>query len=262
MKQGGSSRVLAFIFAFVGLLACAGIAYGQAIDGNVVGTIIDTQGAVVVGADVTATNIATNVVATAKTGGNGDYRFDHLLVGTYKITAKSKGFKAISQQVDVELNKTTTRNLTLTPGATSETVEVSGTPPTIDTTTSQLQTTYENQILKDMPSAGVGSGVLNASLLQAGVGSTGGLGAGSGPSVGGQRPRNNNFTIEGTDNNDKGVTGPLVNVPNDAVADFTIIQNQFSPEFGHSAGGQFNQVVVSGTNTIHGTCMSTSRTAI
>jgi hypothetical protein len=129
---------------------------------------------------------------------------------------------------------------------------VSGTPPTIDTTTSQLSTTYESQILKDLPSATVGSGVLNASLLQAGVGSSGGLGAGSGPSVGGMRPRENNFTIEGTDNNDKGVTGPLVTVPNDAVANFTVIQNNFSPEFGHSAGGQFNQVVVSGTNTIHG----------
>ena len=93
---------------------------------------------------------------------------------------------------------------------------------------------------------------MNLSLLEAGVGSTGGLGAGSGPSVGGQRPRENNFTIEGTDNNDKTVTGPLVYVPNDAVANFTVIQNQFSPEFGHSAGGQFNQVLVSGTNTIHG----------
>ena len=105
------------------------------------------------GADVTATNIATGVVAVAKTGGSGDYRSHHLLAGTYRIAAKLTGFKSISEQVDVELNKTTTRNLTLTPGATSETIEVSGTPPTIDTTTSQLSTTYESQILKDLPSA-------------------------------------------------------------------------------------------------------------
>ena len=210
----------------------------------------------VTGAEVTATNIATNVTAVAKTGSSGDYRFDHLLAGTYKISAKMTGFKSISEQVDVELNKTTTRNLTLTPGATSETIEVSGTPPTIDTTTSQLSTTYENELLQNLPSAmsggSLGAGVLNASLLQAGVGSTGGLGAGSGPSVGGQRARENNFTIEGEDNNSKGVTGPLVYIPNDAVANFTVITNQFSPEFGHSAGGQFNQVVLNGTNTIHG----------
>jgi len=254
MKQSRQNlRLSAFVLALFGLLALgAGMAFGQAIDGAVVGTIVDSQSAVVVGAEVTATAIATNVVATTTTGSSGQYRFDHLLAGTYKITARMKGFKTISEQVDVELNVTTTRNLTLTLGATSETIEVSGTPPTIDTTTSQLQTTYESELLKDLPSATVGTGVLNASLLQAGVGSTGGLGAGSGPAVGGQRPRENNFTIEGTDNNDKGVTGPLVYIPNDAVANFTVIANQFSPEFGHSAGGQFNQVVMNGTNTIHG----------
>lgn len=254
MKQGGRSfRFLAFVFALFGLLALsAGVAYSQAIDGTVVGTVLDTQGAVVVDVDVTATNIATNIVAITKTGSNGQYRFEHLQAGTYKITAKMTGFKSISEQVDAELNKTSTRNLTLTPGATGETIEVSGTPPAIDTTTSQLQTTYETALLQDLPSATTGTGVLNASLLQAGVGSSGGLGAGTGPSVGGQRPRENNFTIEGTDNNDKTVTGPLVYVPNDAIANFTIIENQFSPEFGHSAGGQFNQVLINGTNTIHG----------
>jgi hypothetical protein len=254
MKQLASSFKLAgFVFALFGLLTIStGLAYGQAIDGNVVGTVLDSQGAAVVGADVNATNVATNVVSSSKTNHAGEYRFDNLPVGTYKIAAKMTGFKTITEQVDVELNKTSTRNLSLTPGAASETIEVSGTPPTIDTTTSQLQSTYEEKELQDLPSASVGTGVLNLSLLQAGVGSTGGLGAGSGPSVGGQRPRENNFTIEGTDNNDKTVTGPLVYLPNDAVANFTVIQNQFSPEFGHSAGGQFNQVILSGTNTIHG----------
>ena len=66
------------------------------------------------------------------------------------------------------------------------------------------------------------------------------------------RPRNNNFTIEGVDNNDKSVTGPLVPVPNDAVDQFTVLQNQFAPEFGHSSGGQFNQTIKSGTNQFHG----------
>ncbi len=251
MKQ--SFRNLGLLFALFSLFALSAVmAFGQAIDGTIVGTITDSTGAAVVGAEVTATNVATNVRAETKTSGSGEYRFDHLLVGTYRIAAKMTGFKALTEQVNVELNKTSTRNLTLSPGAASETVEVSGTPPAIDTTTAQLQSTYDERQLQDIPSASVGTGVLNLSLLQAGVGSTGGLGAGSGPSVGGQRPRENNFTIEGTDNNDKGVTGPLVYIPNDAVANFTVIQNQFSPEFGHSGGGQFNQVVANGTNTIHG----------
>src|SRR5258708_842614 len=103
-----------------------------------------------------------------------------------------------------------------------------------------------------MPGAGSGSGVLNLSLLGAGVATSGGVGVGSGPSVGGQRPRNNNFTIEGVDNNNKSVTGPLVFVPNDAVEEFSLLENQFSPEFGHSSGGQFNTVVKGGTNSYHG----------
>ncbi len=94
---------------------------------------------------------------------------------------------------------------------------------------------------------------MNLSLLDAGVASSGGVGAGSGPSVGGQRPRNNNFTIEGVDNNSLSVTGPLITIPNDAVDSFTVLQNQYSAEFGHSSGGQFNQTIKSGTNQFHGT---------
>jgi len=78
------------------------------------------------------------------------------------------------------------------------------------------------------------------------------MGDGVGPSVGGQRPRDNNFTVEGVDNNNKTVTGSLITVPNDAVQDFTLISNQFNSDFGHSSGGQFNTTVKSGTNTFHG----------
>jgi|CZKJ01.1.fsa_nt_gi hypothetical protein len=254
MKQLASSFKLAgFVFALFALLAVStGLAYGQAIDGNVVGTVLDSQGAAVAGADVTATNVATNVVAVTKTNDSGEYRLDHLLIGTYRISAKMTGFKTISEQVEVQLNMTGTRNLTLSPGATTETIEVSGTPPTIDTTTSQLQNTYESRLIQDLPTVSVGSGVINLSLLDAGVATSGGIGVGSGPSISGQRPRNNNFTVEGVDNNSKSVTGPLLQIPNDAVDQFTVLQNQFSPEFGHSSGGQFNQTIKSGANTFHG----------
>jgi hypothetical protein len=106
--------------------------------------------------------------------------------------------------------------------------------------------------MADLPTMSSGSGVLNLALYTSGVSTSGAIGAGTGPSVGGQRPRNNNFTIEGIDNNDKSVTGPLASIPNDAVAEFSILQNQFSAEYGHSSGGQFNQVIKSGTNQFHG----------
>src|SRR5437762_1960701 len=143
--------------------------------------------------------------------------------------------------------------VTLSVGA-NTTVEVSAEAGVVlDTTTTNLTTTFSTEELASLPTATVGLGVINTSLLSPGVASTGGIGIGVGPAVGGQRPRNNNFTIEGIDNNNKSVTGPLVSIPNDAVAEFSVLQNQFSAEYGHSSGGQFNTIVKGGTNTLHGT---------
>lgn len=247
-------KILVLVFA----LACFALSsvnlFGQAQGGRIVGTITDSTGAAVANADVQATNVGTNVPSKTKTNGAGEYHIDNLIPGAYKVTASASGFKGTSETVDVQLNMTGALNLTLVPGSASETVEVSGAPPLIDTTTPQLGTTYETDTLRAIPTAGAGVlGVINLSLLQSGVGSSGGVGAGTGPAVGGQRPRNNNFTIEGIDENDKGVTGPDIYVPNDAVSNFTILQNQFSPEFGHSTGGQFNTSIISGTNSFHGT---------
>jgi hypothetical protein len=246
-------KVLAFAFALLGLLALlTGVGFGQAISGDLVGTVLDSSGAAVANVDIQIVNVGTGVTSATKTNGTGEYHFGNLEAGNYKLTVKASGFRTVVEQADVQLNKTGTVNFTLAPGSAGETVEVSGAPPIIDTTTAQIETNYTEQQLQDLPSASVGLGVLNLSLLQSGVGSTGGLGAGTGPSIGGQRPRDNNFTIDGVDNNDKTVTGPLVYVPNDAVANFSVLQNQFSPEFGHSNGGQFNTIVDSGTNNFHG----------
>src|SRR5262249_58755728 len=99
----------------------------------------------------------------------------------------------------------------------------------IDTTTAQVSNNYEGRLAAQLPTAANPlGGVLNLALLGGGVSSSGGVGVGTGPSVGGHRPRNNNFTIEGVDTNRKDVTGPPVSVPNAAVAGFTVLQNQFS----------------------------------
>src|SRR5262249_51573343 len=126
-------------------------------------------------------------------------------------------------------------------------------PSLIDATTAQITNLYTTRMSTDFAvSANFTQGYLNLSLLGAGVASAGGVGSGGGPSIGGQRPRNNNFTIEGVDNNRKDITGPVVQLPSDAVQDFTVLQNQFSAEFGHSSGGQFNAVARSGSNQTHG----------
>src|SRR5262249_11680245 len=224
----------------------------QAISGDLLGVVTDSTGAVVSNAQVVATNLGTGVKTTTKTSATGEYRFINLPVGHYSLEMTANGMAGGYKDVQVQLNKQATANIVATVTTSQQTIEVTAESVTIDTTTHNIQNTFETKKLQDVPTATIGFGVLNLSLLDAGVASGGGIGAGTGPSVSGQRPRNNNFTIEGVDNNSKAVTGPVITVPNDAVQNFTVLQNQFSPEFGHSSGGQFNQTIISGTNKWHG----------
>jgi Carboxypeptidase regulatory-like domain/TonB dependent receptor len=238
-------------------MAFVGASFAQTTSGDLVGTVKDPSGATIANASVTVTNEDTGVVIAVKAGSGGEFRADNLLPGKYDLAISSSGFQPYTLHgITVELNKTSTADIKLSIGATA-TVEVSGEAGAVlDTTSTNLVQTFSNVELTDLPSTSSGGstgfGVLNASLLSPGVASSGGIGIGIGPSIGGQRPRNNNFTIEGIDNNDKAVTGPLVYVPNDSVENFTLITNQFSPEFGHSSGGQFDTNILSGTNKFHG----------
>lgn len=241
----------------IGAATLLGIApatcFAQLVSGNLTGTVYDPSGAVVANATVIAHNDGTSVETSTKSTSAGVYNFYNLPVGTYTLSATAQGFsKADLHGVAVTLNVTATSNITMAVGATSTIVEVTEAAAAIDTTSAQLQNNFTSQQMMDLPVASGGSGVINLSLLAPGVATSGAVALGSGPSVGGQRPRNNNFTIEGVDNNNGGITGPLVTVPNDSVAEFTFLQNQFGADFGHSSGGQFNQVVKSGTNEYHG----------
>ena len=248
----------ALLLALVAILGLASTvlapipAVAQTISGDITGTVTDTTKAVIPQADVIATNEATGVSFTATTNPAGEYRFVNLPPGSYTIAVTAQGFaKSVLKGFAVELNKTATANVMMKVSANETTVEVSTEAGVaLDTTTAQVQTTFATAALTELPAAT--NNVLNLSLMTAGVASSGGVGQGTGPSVGGQRPTDNNYTVEGIDNNDKAVPGPLLTVPSDAVAEFTALQNQFSAEFGHSNGGQFNQIIKSGTNTFHG----------
>lgn len=255
-RRSSSLSILLVAFAMLSLiLLSAGIAQGQAISGNLTGTVTDSSGAAVNGASVEAVNLGTGQKINTTTRGSGEYNFTNLPVGNYRITVTSANFRTTTlENVPVELNKSGTANVQLQVGTSATTVEVSGVAPPVDTTTAQLQSNYNERMSQDLgiTSNGMGAGVLNLSLLSPGVTNASAMGDGVGPSVGGQRPRDNNFTVEGVDNNNKTVTGSLITVPNDAVQDFTLISNQFNSDFGHSSGGQFNTTVKSGTNTFHG----------
>jgi hypothetical protein len=231
-----------------------GALLAQVTDGNIVGIIYDSTGALVPGATVELVNTATGIRTSTTSDRQGGYRFGNVLIGQYTVSVSASGFNpATLKDVNVELSRTTTANLTLTVGNVSSAIDVTSAPALLDTTTAQVMNTYERRLATDHPlAANPSGGVYNLSLLGAGVASSGGIGAGTGPSVGGIRPRNNNFTVEGVDNNNKNVTGPIIYVPNDAVGDFTVLQNQFSAEFGRGSGGQFNVTVKGGSNEVHG----------
>jgi len=255
-------RKRGFFFALTGTLL-ASHALGQVADGNIVGSVFDPSGAAVPNAKVDAQNVASGVRSSAKSDGTGAYRFNNLLVGNYTITVSVSGFATTAlKQVPVELSRTTTVNVKLEIGTVETTVEVTDLRALIDSTTAQISNFYPSRLAADLPAAANPTGgYLNLSLLGAGVASSGGVGAGTGPAVGGQRPRNNNFNVEGTDNNRKDITGPLVTLPNDSVSETTVLQNQFNAEFGHSSGGQFNVVIRRGGNDFHGTIYEYRRTA-
>jgi hypothetical protein len=237
--------------ALLGLACLPG--YAQLVSGNLTGTVYDASGATVPNATLVAYNDATGVASATTSLSAGEYRIVNLPVGAYSLVVMAPGFsRAEVDGLKVELNVTATANVSLQVGKSLTTLEVVAIAAAIDTTTAQLQNTFESLQMMELPTASSGSGVINLSLLAPGVATSGGIGVGTGPSVGGLRPRENNFTIEGIDNNAGNSTGPLVSVPNDAVAEFTFLQNQFTSDFGHSAGGQFNQVVKSGGNQFHG----------
>jgi hypothetical protein len=226
----------------------------QTISGEIAVTIQDDSGAPVPKASIALVSVATGFRRSATANELGHYLFRDIPVGSYTITVVAAGF-ARSEQTNfpVQLNRTNAATFILQAGGEKAAPQVGPAPPPLNLTSPQIEGTYDPKELAELPTATIGLGVVNLSLLQAGVTNSGGVGAGVGPVVGGERPTNNNFTIEGVDNNNKTSSGPEIRVPNDAVGEFTALQNDFGLDFGHSNGGQYNQTIVSGTNKYHGT---------
>src|SRR5262245_29420412 len=241
------------------VLACMVSTQAQVTTGNVRGIVQDPTGAVLAGAKVTITNKQTNVSATTQSTGQGEYRFNDLLPGEYTLTVETEGFKKLTlDDVRVELNQTTDVPAQVQIGAKNEVVVVSaGGTELVDTTTTTLSKGFNDKQVVELAQTNIGGafggGVNNLALIAPNVSSSGGVGVGTGGSIGGQRPRNNNFVVDGVDNNDKSVTGPQIYVSPETVSEFSLLQNQFSAEFGRSNGGQFITVTKSGTNNYHGT---------
>lgn len=221
--------------------------------GSIQGVVVDNSGAVVQGADVIVKNLQTNAHRSVSTSATGVYSIPNLPVGHYEITAKKDSFKAYHLS-DIELTVAHTLgvDITLEPGTVSEEVMVraSDVPP-VDLETSQVSNIVDSQRMMDLPL--LTRDPYELILLSPGtIQSNSSLG---GFSVNGTRERNNNFLLDGLDNNDTsvpGIPGGLASLNPDATEEFRVITNNFMPEYGRNNGAIIDIVTKSGTNAWHG----------
>lgn len=250
--------VLLFVFASSGA--------AQEVTGTIVGTVQDTQGKVVPKAAVTLNNTDKNIVVLkVETNDRGDYVAPLLPIGRYSITAEFAGFKKVTRtNVVLNVNDHLTINFTLEPGSVQEQVTVEADPLQVDLQTPtaaglitgtqirELSLNNRNyiQLVALMP--GVSTG-FSSDQIEIGVTSPTGLSNQVNLAINGNRPTQNNFTIDGADNVDRGANLTLLNFPSvDSIAEFKVLRGQYDPEFGRSSSGEINVITRSGESRFHG----------
>src|SRR5216683_1320350 len=246
-------RRLIFVAAILCILL-GSPARAQRLDGSLRVTVTDKSQASVEDAKVSVTNNATGVISQTTASSSGTYVFPNLLVGTYTVSVEKDGFKkAINKSVVVESNQVAEAKVELELGSVSAVVEVQAGAELVNTQSSELQATFSGKVVADLPVNTLGGDVKEFAVFVPGTTTQQGGVLGSGGSIGGTRPRFNGFSIDGVDDNRVDTNGPTQPVIQESVAEFTLLTNQFSAEYGHSSGGQFNIVTKSGTNNWHGT---------
>jgi hypothetical protein len=244
-------------FSFLLVLALS-TASAQTFRGAINGTVTDATGAVVAGAAVTATDVATNIAHSMAATSDGQFSFQDLPPGTYSVKVVAAGFQTITiSNVAVTAGQVYTVPAQLTVGQQATAVEVAAAAVVIDATTSTQNDTLSSTTVQDLPLNG-----RDFTQMIAASPGYGGYSAGGYGSLNGTRANQMNWQIDGTDNNDFWHNIPAVNqggvsgiagtvMPIDAVDEFSA-QTQSNAETGRSAGGTVNLTLKSGTNQFHG----------
>jgi Carboxypeptidase regulatory-like domain len=245
-------RSMRVLLSCVVILSCT-FALGQAGTGSIAGVVTDPSGAVVQGANVTATNSATGAARTVATGDTGNYTITSLAPGTYTVSVEKSGFpKVIFSNVQISTSLAVPLNAQFQLGTAQESVNVTtDTLAPIETEDSQVSNLVDSTRMKALPLItrnpyelvllSPGTATANSSL--------------GGFNVNGERERNNNFLLDGVDNNDTSVPG----IPGGALAanpesteEFRVITNNFNAEYGRNTGAVIDVVTKSGSNQFHG----------
>lgn len=254
------ARFYSLFFAFLlGLWMITQSAVAQVDQGAITGVVQDSSGAIVPGAAVTVTNVDTGLVLQGTSNGSGFYVFSPLKIGNYKMVVTAKGFETTMRE-NLHLDAQQRLNIVfdLKPGSVSDTVTVTEAAPLLETQTSSVGQVISTDTINTTPLNG--RNFVYIAQLTAGVAPPFGNTRGSGTGdfvANGQRTSQNNFILDGVDNNTNLVdflngSSYVVRPPPDALSEFSIQTSNFSAEFGHSAGAVLQASIKSGTNKIHG----------
>ena len=251
VQTGRFLRAVATYLMFAAALVAPSLLRAQT--ATVTGTTTDASGAVVSGATITATNVTTGIDRTTQSTETGSYTIPSLSPSLYSVTFTKPGFKTTKfENLTLTVDQVLTLDCKFEVGSVSTSVEVSSsTVAPLDTETPTLSNVVEHTQMVELPLilrdpyqlVLLGPGVTQSDSAQGGV------------SVNGGRERNNNFLLDGTDNNDAdvpGILGGLTSQNPDSTQEFRVLTNNFAPEYGRNNGAIIDVITRSGTNDFHG----------
>ena len=264
-RKVGCDAMRAYLFLVV-VLIVRGV-YAQVSGGAISGTVSDPASAVVPGAEISLENGATREVRRITSGSTGFYSANNLTPGTYELRASAPGFSSLVQKdLEVQVGAELVINLQLRVGAANDQIEVTAAAPEVETASSTLGAVNSGQTVRELPLNGRDWTTLAA--LQPGVSivrtenstgltaSRGNRGLGSMMAIGGARPQQNNYRLDGVSVNDYAGGGPAsvlgVSLGVDAIQEFSVVTGNASADYGKTSGGVVNAVTRSGTNDFHG----------
>lgn len=267
-----SASLSAFLLLLVTLCTSA---RAQTITATLNGTVTDETGAIVLNAKVTVTAVSTGQAKTVTTDGEGRYSVPFLQPGGYSATVEAQGFaKSVRSGLTLEVAQIATLNFKLKVGAATEIIEITADSSLLATDTSALETTIENKLIEDLPSAQRSTlafinqvpGVIDAGFALAQGESLNTNGNAQGPigspgnrnffdssfTVGGGQNSTNDVLLDGVSNTVGDFNGVAVNPPPDSVREFKVLTGVFSAEYGRSGGGVVNMITRAGGKQFHG----------
>jgi carboxypeptidase family protein/TonB-dependent receptor-like protein len=254
-------RASLLVCAVALLLAGQPLLRAQVTTGRIAGVVTDPSGSALPDVSVTVTQVDTATSTTVTTDATGNYLATNLKIGTYTVSFQKQGFqRSVESNVDVGIGQVVRVDVGLKVGVVTQTVEVTGAAPLLQTETSSLGTIESEKRIVELPLNGrnffklayLGPGAnQGATGTSAGAGSTDNNRPGISLSVNGLRIFDNNFLLDGLDNNEFGNGTVVIQPPPDSIQEFRVEENAMNAEFGRG-GAMVNIVLRSGTNQIHG----------